>query len=273
MSSLHERVSVDSLCFPGADLSDMAGYWRQLGPHAISCMTSLLPEDPSQPREIIADGGYTFVGMGHLFLWGHHLDEEGAVWDEERAKLSRAIDSAAELGVPTIYLLTGGHGALSWEEAAGRFSAGIAPCVAHAESAGVRLAIETTSPLYADAHLAHTLRDTVALAEMAGVGVSIDLYACWTEAALKETIERAAPRCYFFQAADYVYGDRSLPSRAVPGDGAVPLRRVLDWLLSAGYDGPIDLELIGPRIDAEGHLEATRRAADNVSKVLVELGA
>jgi sugar phosphate isomerase/epimerase len=270
---MHERVSIDSLCFPGATLTDMASYWRELEPRCISFMTGLLPDDLALPRTIIADGGYTFAGMGHLFLWGHQLDEEGAIWDEERALLSRAIDAAAALGAPTVYMLTGGHGALTWEEAAERFSAGIAPCVAQAEAAGVRLAIETTSPLYADAHLTHTLRDTVLLAEMAGVGVSIDLYACWTEAGLKETIERAAPRCYFFQASDYVYGDRSLPSRAVPGDGAVPLRRVLDWLLSAGYDGAVDLELIGPRIDAEGHVEATRRAADNVGKILVELGA
>jgi sugar phosphate isomerase/epimerase len=133
--------------------------------------------------------------------------------------------------------------------------------------------IETASPLYADAHLVHSLRDTVELAEIAGLGVCIDLFACWTEAGLKQTIERTAPRTHLVQVGDYAYGDRGLPCRAVPGDGNIPLERLFDWILSAGYTGAFDLELIGPRIDAEGRLEATRRAADKVSELLVKLGA
>ena len=88
-----------------------------------------------------------------------------------------------------------------------------------------------------------------------------------------EVYERAMPRCHLIQVADYVYGDRALPARAGPGDGAVPLRRIFDWALSAGYRGAFDLELIGPRIDAEGHLAAARRAADVVGEMLQSLGA
>jgi hypothetical protein len=43
--------------------------------------------------------------------------------------------------------------------------------------------------------------------------------------------------------------------------------------LKAGYAGAFDLELIGPRIDAEGRLEAVRRAASNVGEMLRALGA
>ena len=133
--------------------------------------------------------------------------------------------------------------------------------------------IENALPLYADYHIAHSLRDTLALAEMAGIGVCIDLFGCWTEAGLRASIERAIPRCNLIQLSDYVYGDRSLPSRAVPGDGAIPLQRILDWMLAAGYTGAFDLELIGPRIDKEGHLEAVRRTGDYLGKILSSLGA
>ena len=97
--------------------------------------------------------------------------------------------------------------------------------------------------------------------------------ACWTEAGLRETIARAVPRCGLIQIADYVPGDRALPARAVPGDGAVPIRRMIEWALEAGYEGAFDIELMGPRIDAEGHLEAVRRAADRLDATLRELGA
>ena len=70
-----------------------------------------------------------------------------------------------------------------------------------------------------------------------------------------------------------MYGDRSLPARAVPGDGAIPVKRMIEWILQAGYRGAFDLELIGPRIDSEGHLNAVRRSAVVVGEMLRSLGA
>jgi hypothetical protein len=54
--------------------------------------------------------------------------------------------------------------------------------------------IENASPLYADIHIAHTLRDTVTLAELAGIGVCIDLFAYWAEAGLRRTGRPGGPR-------------------------------------------------------------------------------
>ena len=75
------------------------------------------------------------------------------------------------------------------------------------------------------------------------------------------------------QVSDYVSGDRTAPCRAVIGDGMVPVERLLGDLLDAGYRGVFDLELLGPRIEAEGARAATRRAAENLSEILVKLGA
>jgi len=270
---MHERVCINALCFPGADLPVMAGHWAALKPSRVAFMSQLLPDDLAVAQSIIAQGPYRFESMTHLFLAGQQVSSDRAVWETERAKLSKVLEAVAGLGGKSVYMMTGGHGDLVWEDAAGLLGEILAPCVVQAKEAGLELMIETCPPLYADGHLAHTLRDTVELAEMAGLGVCVDLFSCWAEAGLMQTIERAAPRCHFVQVADYVYGDRSLPCRAVPGDGNIPLERLFDWLLSAGYQGAFDLELIGPRIDAEGHLEACRRAADRVGEMLVRLGA
>lgn len=169
-------------------------------------------------------------------------------------------------------MTTGGHGGLTWEQAAASFAAAITPCLGAARAAGVALMIENAPPQYADLHIAHTLRDTIALAELADIGVCIDLFGCWTEAGLQGLIADAVSRCHLVQVSDYVLGDRSLPSRAVPGDGAMPLRRLLEWLLAAGYEGTFELELLGPRIDAEGHLTAVRRAVHELGELLHDLG-
>ena len=44
-------------------------------------------------------------------------------------------------------------------------------------------------------------------------------------------------------------------------------------LLELGYDGLFDLELVGPRIDAEGCYAASTRAAEYLSELLTRLGA
>ena len=270
-TGMHERVSINALSFPGADMSEMAGNWEALGARRISFPGPLLGDDLPLARRIIADGGHQLETVSHLFLWGRGIDRDEATWSAGRDELSRVIDAVAELGGRSVYMMTGGRGhrgALTWEAAAERFSAGIAPCVAQAEAAGVRLAIEPAPALYAENHLPHTLKDTVLLAEMAGLDVCIDIYSSWTESGLEETFARAMPRCCLVQVSDYVYGDRSLPSRAVPGDGAIPLPQIIGWLLAAGYTGGFDLELIGPRIEREGCLAANRRAADEVGRIL-----
>jgi sugar phosphate isomerase/epimerase len=99
------------------------------------------------------------------------------------------------------------------------------------------------------------------------------MFACWTEAGLRETIEQAISRCHVIQVGDWKYGDRSLPARAVPGDGVIPLKRMCEWALNAGYEGAFDLELLGPRIDQEGRVKAVGRAARYMSELLDSLAA
>ena len=269
---MHERLSVHSICFPGAGLRELAGYWRELDAHRVSLVSHQLFEAGlPAAREALESGDCTLESITHPFLPGRHLEPREESWREARDTLSRLIQSAQTLGARSIYMLTGGHGSLTWEAAAEVFRTAIAPCVSQARDAGIALMVENSAAAYADVHIAHTLRDAVTLADLAGVGVCIDLFACWTEAGLRESILRAMPGCRLIQVSDYVYGDRSLPARAVPGDGAIPIRQILGWALEAGYTGAFDLELIGPRIDTEGRLAAVHRSAQILGEMLKEL--
>jgi len=250
-------LSVHNVTFLGSDNAELQRYWTALGLRRLSILdTQLL--DPDFVR-LIRNEGYVVEAVYHLF---------GA-----RADLSRLIDAAAATGARCIYMLTGGRGGLSWEQAAERFCLAIEPCVQQAEQAGVSLAIENASSLYADIHLAHSLRDTITLAELAGVGICVDLFHCWAEADLEGLLRLALPRTQLIQLSDYVLGDRALPARAVPGDGAIPIEPFVAQALAGGYRFGFDLELLGPRIDAEGRLAAAERACATVSAMLDRLGA
>jgi sugar phosphate isomerase/epimerase len=194
-------------------------------------------------------------------------DEGGAL-----AAMLDAIDKADALGAGTIYLLSGGRGRLDWEAAAHRFADLVAPARDMADARGIRLLVENANAFNADIHIAHTLADAILLAQTAGIGVCVELHACWAEAGLPRLFREAMPAIGLVQVSDYVLGDRSTPCRAVPGDGAIPLERLLGDLLDAGYEGLFDLELVGPRIAAEGARAATARGAERLSELLARLG-
>lgn len=269
---MHKRISIDAICFPGADLPTLADHWRALEAKRVSIVSLPVLAVGLDAAQAALDG-FQIETLSHPFLFGKHLDPREETWIEPRQTLSKVIQAAAALGARSIYMVTGGRAGMTFEEAADVFAAAIAPCVEEARAAGVPLAVENAPSLYPDSNIAHTLRDALTLAETAGIGVCMEMFACWTEAGLKHTIGRAMPVCPIVQISDYVFGDRALPSRAVPGDGAIPIERILGWVLEAGYQGAFDLELIGPRIDREGHLQAVRRAADKLGEILTRLGA
>jgi sugar phosphate isomerase/epimerase len=272
---MHDRLSVHSVCFRDAGLRELAGHWRSLGVRRVSLYNGLLEtEGLAAAQAALASGDCCLETITHNFLpYGQQVDAQDVSWERAQEKLIRLIADAKTLGAQSIQLFTGGHGALTWEDAAERISTALSPCVAQARTAGVALIIENAPPVYAAMHLAHSLRDTVTLAELAGVGVCIDVFSCWTEAGLEQTIERAIARTSLVQLGDYVLGDTTSPGRAVPGDGNIPLGRIIDWILRAGYRGTFEIEVLGPRIDAEGRVQATQRASRFLTETLSALGA
>jgi sugar phosphate isomerase/epimerase len=269
---MHPRVNLHQVAFMGESTTAFVEHCRAIGVQNMTLVTPLLmqPGGLAEAQAALAAGGTRAAVVNHPIAMGSSLEVAGS---EETTSLLEAIDMAAALGAPHIYLVSGGRGRLSWDEAAARFAAIVAPALAACEAKGVRLLVETASPFNVDIHIAHTLDDTIRLAEIAGIGVCVELHSCWYEAGLKEKFARAMPNTGLVQVSDYVAGDRTAPCRAVIGDGMIPVESLLRDILDAGYQGVFDLELVGPRIAAEGCHAATKRAAENLSEILTKLGA
>jgi len=269
---MHPRVSLHQVAFVTESTSAFIDHCRAIGVQHMTLATPVLtrPGDLAGAEQALAAGGPRVSTVNHVFGVYPNLEHDTG---EAAKRLLEAIDISARLGGSAIYLISGGRGALDWEQAAQRFAELIAPCTAAAEAQGVRLLVENASALNVDIHSAHTLPDAIRMAEIAGIGLCIELHACWMEGNLHEHFRRAMPLTGLVQVSDYVLGDRTTPCRAVPGDGAIPLERLIGDLLDAGYQGLFDLELVGPRIEAEGARPATTRAAEYLSELLTRLGA
>jgi sugar phosphate isomerase/epimerase len=269
---MHPRVCLHQVGFLKERTAEFVTFCREIGMPQMTLVTPMLfqPGESESAIERMVGGDTHVAVLNHPVAMSSNLELVGS---EESDSLLRAIDIAAAMRARVIYLVSGGRGSLDWETAAQRFASIVAPCLEPAHELGVDLLVETASSLNVDIHLAHTFDDTIRLAEIAGIGVCIDLHACWFEAGLKEKMARAMPMTGLVQVSDYVAGDRTTPCRAVPGDGIIPLERLIADVLDAGYSGVFDLELVGPRIEQEGPHDAGRRAAENLSEILIRLRA
>lgn len=167
----------------------------------------------------------------------HPLDvrlDDPRGWEKFRAEFRRSIDIARALGAASFYSTSGHRGSLTWENAADGFSTAMRPLLDEATAAGIHLLIEPTVPLHADKSIVHTLRDSVTLPERSGLGICIDIFHCWTEPGLKETIARAIPRTRLVQVGDYVLA--TAPCRAAPSSGTATSR---SSACSCGYSRPV----------------------------------
>lgn len=187
---------------------------------------------------------------------------ESATGTAQLELAEQSIDFACRMGIPVVTLTTGPAGQLSWEDALAAVGARLAPLVARAVDAGVTLTVENTHSLRSDVSFLHSLRDAVEAARHLGVGVCADLYCCWAEPHLAATVADALDVIRIVQYGDFVHGTLDQPNRWVPGDGDLPLERLLRDVVEAGYTGVHEIEILGPRIDAEGVVQAQVRALD-----------
>jgi sugar phosphate isomerase/epimerase len=192
-------------------------------------------------------------------------------WDRQRERLVRAIETAAAVGADRLVFTTGPFAPLTWEEAADALESALTPVLAEARAHDVGFALEHTNSLRVDVGFVHTLADAIDLARRLDVGVCMELNACWAERGLADTIRTGIDRIALVQVSDFKVGTIASSQRLVPGDGDIPLARILATLLDAGYEGVFELELIGDAIIAEGYDDAIPRAFRAVDALLATI--
>jgi sugar phosphate isomerase/epimerase len=133
--------------------------------------------------------------------------------------------------------------------------------------------LEPTNPLRGDISFVFWQRDAMSLARRAGTLVMLDLQSCWYERGLEQVLRDNIDLVGVTQISDFIIGTTEAGNRVVPGDGDVPLERLVTMVLDAGFEGIFDLEIMGPRIEEAGYSTSVRRAVDWTSELLVRLGA
>jgi sugar phosphate isomerase/epimerase len=161
----------------------------------------------------------------------------------------RAVEEAATLGTDVLVLVCGPPEGADVDGARARIEAGIERLLPHAAEHGVRLGIEPLHPMMISERSAIvTLGEANDLAERfddTRVGVIVDAYHVWWDPRLYEEIARAGRRILGYHVADWLVPttDR-LQGRGMMGEGVIELQRIRAAVEAAGYDGPIEVEVI-----------------------------
>jgi sugar phosphate isomerase/epimerase len=268
---MHPRVSLSAISTFGWDLDADLAFYERAGVTAIGASLAKLEAAGLEAgaRRLRGSG----VRVTNLIGIGPFRLDDPSQWPAQRDRVRAALDASEAVGAECMILTTGPAGQLAWEDAALALEDALGPLVADAHTRGLPFGLEHTNSLRVDVGFVHSLRDVVDLARVLGIGVCVETNACWAERGLAQTISDGIDTFRIVQVSDFAIGTLSTPNRLVPGDGDIPLERILGQVLGAGYAGCFDLELIGPRIDEEGYESACTRAIAALGDLLQLLGA
>jgi sugar phosphate isomerase/epimerase len=167
-----------------------------------------------------------------------------------------AIAEAAALGTDTLVLVSGGlvPGSRDITLARRLIADAIGELVPVAQAHGVRLAIEALHPMFAaDRCVITRLGEALDLAltfPADAVGVVVDTYHVWWDAALQADIARAANRIVSYQVCDWLLPlpANTLLGRGHVGDGHIDFPPITAAVEAAGYQTYIEVEIFNETI-------------------------
>jgi sugar phosphate isomerase/epimerase len=253
---VHPRLSVSAVSSWRQDFDEDLALWERLGvDHVGLSLRKCESVGMERAAQRLRDAGLRVSNVGDC---GWCRLDDRAAW---RSQQLRLLDAQDVFDVPFV-LTTGPAGALDWTDAANAFVEFARP---------VRnIAVENTSPARVDLSFVTTLVDVLALGRLADVGVCVELNSCWMERTVGSSLLASRGHVTHVQVSDWKIGSLCTPDRRVPGDGDIPLARLLRLLVASGYEGSFELELVGPAIDDEGYESAIRRAIARTDELLLE---
>lgn len=197
--------------------------------------------------DLLRDQGLEIVS---LCRGGFFPSVERAKRLEAIGENKKAIDEAAELGTDMVVLVCGADPRQSLNDSRNQIKEAIQSLLPHAESAGVKLAIEPLHPMYADTRSAiNTLSQANDMAEAIHspwVGVAVDVYHLWWDPSLEQEIKRCGRNgnLLAFHICDWnVPTTDMLNDRGLMGEGCINVPLIRNWVEDAGFTGFNEVEI------------------------------
>lgn len=246
------RLAVHTITTKPWSLAEAARRYEEAGVPGITVWRDAFPGmTPKVAGRLLADHGRQVVAYcrGGFFPAADKAGRQAAIDDNKRC-----LDEAAAIGAPLVVLVCGAVPGQSLELSRRQITDGIAACLPHAESLGVKLSIEPLHPMYAgDRSAINTLKqanDVVEALNHPLVGVAIDVYHVWWDDQLASEIARCGRlnAIHAFHVCDWrIPTEDLLLDRGLMGEGCIPLQEIRAHVEKAGFTGMIEVEIFSKR--------------------------
>ncbi|WP_374296863.1 sugar phosphate isomerase/epimerase family protein, partial [Sphingomonas sp.] len=228
---------------------DVAHY-AQAGVDAIEVVEAKLDDDRlAEQMDAITAAGLTISGVQprvRTFFASRMMPDPPALEDRVAA-LRGTIERLAKFapGVPFI-TNTGAHPKGDMAEAMRVVARELGELGRIAADHGVLMALEPLNPSSVNVESAiwtiDQALDVIHDSGSGAVGLCLDYWNIWQQDDVEGAIARAGDRIFTVQASDW-RTPRSFADRIVPGDGEIPLDRLLAATHATGYDRPYAIEI------------------------------
>lgn len=242
-----ERLSLNQITTAGWSLEQAVEGCVRHGVRSIAPWRDRVAEVGVQrAAQLVRDAGLHVSSLCRGgFLTGATAAQRADAEHENRS----AIEEAAALRADCLVMVCGPPVGRDLAGARDAIAHGLERLVPHAREAGVKLAIEPLHPMMIGERSAIVTLDeatTQALRfDVADVGVIVDAYHLWWDPELEHAIARAGRRILGYHVSDWLVPTTSmLQGRGMMGDGIIDLATIGGWVEEAGYDGPIEVEII-----------------------------
>ena len=266
---INPRLSVNAMCSYSWTFDQDLALWCDLEIRQAGLLIAKLGDDPASAMTRLSAAG---IRCSTLITESFELRDPGT-WENTRAAHRKAIDLVANEGGHSIYFTPGRTACTSWAEDLNLLAEAVAPTVAYAGERGVLAAIEPS--IRTSVSFVTTLRDAIDVAERNGLRIVADFGNIWMERDFGETLQRAMPHVALVQICDVIIGATGRPSpggKAHIGDGELPLRRMIQDVLDARYEGVFDLEVVAANLAQGCDEPALRNGIEAASELLDSMG-
>ncbi len=248
MSLSLDRLAVHTITTRPWSLAEAVHHYAEVGVGGISIWVEAIENmEIAEAREIVDASGLKVPAIvrGGFFCDPSPLERSLRV--ESNRKL---IEAASELSAEMLVLVVGATPGESLDRQRGWVHEGIEKLLADAEMANVRLAIEPLHPMYAaDKSCINRMTEARRICEAipsSSLGVAVDVYHVWWDPNLEDEIERlgAMDSLFAFHLCDWRVPTRDLLNdRALMGDGCIDIRKIMQVMESAGFQGWHEVEI------------------------------
>ena len=219
-------------------------------------------------KKYLRDSGVSAISMCPLVLLEPQNENDSFLRAKQHLQF---LEEAAELEVNSVIVITGGlsPGNRDLKGQRQKVVEELEQLIGQAESTGLKLSLEPLHPMVCGTRSvisslseANDILDKLKRDDI--MGIAVDTYALWWDARLKEEIQRAGSRLLNFHVSDWLHETRDVRlDRGMPGDGQIDNALIRSWMIEAGYNGAVEVEILS-------ELDWWQKPADTVVRKICE---